>query len=84
MQWSIITFRSVTPAQRAQSILQREGFSCRIQRTPRYLESQGCGYGLRMPYSTTADAVEYLRSSGINYRKVYLQTDDGKLEELYL
>ena len=84
MQWSMITFRSVTPAQRAQAILQRDPISCRIQRTPRYLESQGCGYGLRLPYSNVPTAAQRLRSAGIDYRKVYLQIDDGKLEELLL
>ena len=84
MQWSMITFRSVTPAQRALAFLQREGVSCQIQRTPRYLESQGCGYGLRLPYSVAYDAARRLRSAGIDYRKVYLQMEEGKLEELHL
>ncbi len=84
MQTSLITFRSVTPAQRAHAFLRREGVSCHIQRTPRYLESQGCGYGLRLPYGSAAEAAQLLRSAGIDYRKVYLQPDDGKLEELHL
>ena len=84
MQNSMITFRSVTPAQRAQALLRRENISCRIQRTPRYLESQGCGYGLYLPAGSAVEAVELLRSAGIDYRKVYLQLGDGKLEELHL
>ena len=84
MRWSMITFRSVTPAQRALAFLRREGISCQIQRTPRYLESQGCGYGLRLAYDSAYEAVQRLRIAGIDYRKVYLQLGDGKLEELHL
>ncbi len=84
MQNCMITFRSVTPAQRAQSLLQRSGTLCRLQRTPRYLESQGCGYGLRLSLSDAPGALERLRSAGIDYRKVYLQREEGKLEELHL
>ena len=84
MQTCMITFRSVTPAQRAQSLLQRSGTACKLQRTPRHLESQGCGYGLLVALSNVPDALERLRSAGIDYRKVYLQRDEGKLEELHL
>lgn len=84
MQNCMITFRSVTPAQRAQSLLQRSGTACRLQRTPRNLESQGCGYGLRVPLPNASDALQRLRGAGIDYRKVYLQQEDGHLEELHL
>ena len=43
-----ITFRSVTFAQRGESELKRVGISCNIQRTPRWMEEQGCGYSLRV------------------------------------
>ena len=84
MQFCLITFRSVTPAQRAQVLLRREGISCKLQRTPRHLESQGCGYCLRVQASNAHIAIEHLGSAGIDYRKVYLQWEDGRLEELQL
>ena len=84
MQYGLITFRSVTPAQRAQNMLRREGISCALQRTPRYLESQGCGYGLRLPLSEAASGAQRLRRAGIDYRKAYLHWEEGKLEELHL
>lgn len=84
MQFCLITFRSVTPAQRAQAVLRREGISCRLQRTPRHLESQGCGYCVRLQLRHAHTATEHLGGAGIDYRKVYLQWEDGKLEELKL
>ena len=44
MKKCIITFRSVTPAQRAEEVLRRAGVECSIQRTPKWMEEKGCGY----------------------------------------
>ena len=43
-----ITFRSVTYAQRAERLLSRAGFRCRIQRSQRWMAEKGCGYSLRL------------------------------------
>lgn len=77
----LITFRSVTPAQRGEGILQREGISCRLGRTPRMLAEQGCGYSIRVPGSQLHRAVELLRQKGIAYRKTY-RLGDGNPEEV--
>ena len=67
----LITFRSVTPAQRGEALLRREGISCTLQRTPRVLAEQGCGYSLRVRENQLSAAVELLRRKGIAYRKAY-------------
>ena len=71
MDLCIITFRSVTPAQRGESLLRREGISCSIQRTPRTLAEQGCGYCIRLRCMQVPKATELLRQRGIAYRKTY-------------
>lgn len=82
MNGCIITFRSVTPAQRAERLLNRAGISCRIQRAPRWMEEQGCGYSLQMPCSQIVAAVELLRRERVAYRKIYGPEQKGKREEL--
>ena len=77
----IITFRSVTPAQRAEQLLRSLGIACNLGRTPRWMEEQGCGYSLR---TTDTEAVMLLRSHKIPFRKVYRQGGKGGLEEVQL
>ena len=75
-----ITFRSVTPAQRAELLLRRNGHYCVLQRTPRWMEEQGCGYCLRMQTDRIETAMQLLRENGIGYRKVYRQNAGGTVE----
>ena len=79
-----ITFRSVTPAQRGESLLRKSGYRCVLQRTPKWMQENGCGYCLRLGTDRIADAVRQLDRSGISYRKVYLLYPDGKTEEVIL
>ena len=84
MKYCIITFRSVTPAQRGEATLRRAGYECVLQRTPRWMEEKGCGYSLRVNVKDASDCAALLRSSGISFRKVYLPRENGKMEELTL
>ncbi len=79
-----ITFRSVTFAQRGESVLRREGVSCRMQRTPRWMEEQGCGYSLSLRAAELNRSVQLLREQQVPFRKVYLRRDDGGVEEVAL
>lgn len=76
-----ITFRSVTFAQRGESVLGREGISCRVQRTPRWMEEQGCGYCLTVKPEDAPRAAALLRENQVSYRKVYRQLPGGGAEE---
>ena len=71
MDSCMITFRSVTPAQRGEALLRREGIAATVQRTPRALAEQGCGYSLRLSCVHLQRATELLRQKGIAYRKTY-------------
>ena len=81
MDFCIITFRSVTPAQRGEGILRKEGIRCWVQRTPRTLAEQGCGYSIRVHCTQLHQAVELLRQKGIAYRKAY-RLGEGNPEEV--
>lgn len=77
-----ITFRSVTPAQRGESLLRKNGFRCSIQRTPRWMQENGCGYCLRLVTDRVGEAVEKLESGNLAYRKVYRLDAKGNAEEV--
>ncbi len=82
MKSCFITFRSVTPAQRAEAVLRKAGFSCSLQRTPRRMEEKGCGYSLQMPCKNVVAAAEMLISHQIAYGKLYFINANGTMEEM--
>lgn len=82
MRVFFITVRSVTYGQRAERVLQRGGHSCSLQRTPKWMEEQGCGYCLRLHTDDISPAVRLLRSSQVPFRRVYVQNIRGEVEEV--
>lgn len=84
MKFCMITFRSVTPAQRGEKTLHRAGFECSIQRTPRWMEEKGCGYSLQVRCQDAVTCAEILTNAEIPFRKVYLRRENGKVEEMQL
>jgi len=82
MKSCLITFRSVTPAQRAEALLRKAGFACSLQRTPRRMEEKGCGYSLQLPCQNILAAAEMLTNHEIAYGKLYLRNDNGAVEEM--
>ena len=82
MKYCLITFRSVTPAQRGDSVLRKAGISCTLGRTPRPMEEQGCGYSLRLRPADGARAAGILRQHQIPFRKVYLWSENNPPEEM--
>ena len=80
MKYCLITFRTVTPAQRGESILRRAEIGCSLQRTPRSMEEQGCGYSLRLRGTDAERARQLLREAGVGFQKTYLMGDDGRME----
>ena len=83
MKTEFITFRSVTPAQRGQRVLQKAGVDVVLQRTRRFMEERGGGYCLRLRPADLHRAVEFLRRENVAFSKVYA-TVGGNLEERML
>ena len=84
MKYCLITFRSVTPAQKGEGVLRRAGFICNLQRTPRWMEEKGCGYSLRVRYQDAAVAIQALRKQDVSYKTIYCLNENGAAEELAL
>ena len=78
----VITFRSVTPAQRAERVLRGAGLRCNLGRTPRWMEEQGCGYSLRVHNGEAEQLVSLLHSNRVQFRKLYRLLDNGVMEEV--
>ncbi|MBQ6999681.1 MAG: DUF3343 domain-containing protein [Oscillospiraceae bacterium] len=79
-----ITFRSVTFAQRGEKVLNTHQIRCSLLRTPRWMEVQGCGYALKLWTKDPLLALELLQQAQIPVRRVYIQQQDGQLEEVAL
>ncbi|MBR4864888.1 MAG: DUF3343 domain-containing protein [Oscillospiraceae bacterium] len=79
-----ITFRSVTPAQRGETVLRRNGLSCILRRTPRWMQEKGCGYSLQIRTINTEVCIRLFRENNIEFKKVYLIRDNGSAEEMTL
>jgi ABC-type glutathione transport system ATPase component len=84
MKTCMITFRSVTPAQRGEGVLRRAGIDCMVTRTSGWMEEQGCGYALKLWSNDIVPVVKLLRENKIQLRKVYIQLEDGHMEEVKL
>ena len=83
MKREFITFRSITPAQRAQRLLRQGGVEAILQRTPRQMEQMGCGYCLRLRPEDRGTALLLLQQSAVPFNRVFTQ-ENGMLEELML
>lgn len=77
-----ITFRSVTPAQRGESMLRKGGYHCVLQRTPKWMQENGCGYCLRLGTNRIDDGIRLLNRGGVPYRKVYQLSPEGDIREI--
>lgn len=84
MKSYLITFRSVTYAQRAEKALERNNIHCRLRRTPRWMEERGCGYAIEAKLADIGQGTAILRLEGVPFRKGYLLSADGNVEELEL
>lgn len=84
MRVFFITVRSVTFGQRAERVLKKGGIFCTLQRTPKWMEEQGCGYCLRLRTDDVMPAVRLLQSTQVPFRRVYAQQHSGDVEEVVL
>lgn len=84
MKFYYITFRSVTFAQRGEKVLKKEGIRCTLLRTPRWMEEQGCGYALKLWTNDIRQPLKLLRENKLQLRRVYVQREDGTMEEVKL
>ena len=84
MKFYYVTFRSVTHGQRGEKLLKAEGIRCHLLRTPKWMESKGCGYSLRIWTNDISRSVALLRREHVQMQRVYIQIPDGTLEKMDL
>ena len=83
MKSYLITFRSITYAQRAEQTLMALGKKSRLRRTPRWMEDRGCGYGLEVTAAEVGELLAVLRQQQIPWGRVWLAHPGGEMEELH-
>ena len=82
MVYYLIICRSLTYAQRTAQVLERVGISGSIQRAPRVISKEGCGYCVRVAERRLTDALTVLRREGMAPKQVFLQTAEGEYSEV--
>lgn len=82
MQEYLITFRSITYAQRGERLLQSAGLRCFIRRTPKWMSARGCGYCVHLYTKDIAGAVQMIKNGELTIGKVYRQLPGGRVEEV--
>lgn len=83
MSGYLFTFRSVTPAQRGEGALRREGITVYLRRTPAAIADRGCGYALLVRSGDLYRTAQILRRQERSFERVYHQNGDV-LEEVFL
>ena len=76
----LITFRSITFAQKAERQLKKDGIACVIQKTPKGLSERGCSYSLRIPETEGTEAIFRLKQQQIPYGKLFCLSETGVWE----
>ena len=69
MKFYYVTFRSVTHGQRGEQLLKSQGIRCHLLRTPKWMESKGCGYSLQVRYEDGSE--ETVRAGEVSVRGLY-------------
>lgn len=78
----LIICRSLTYAQRTAQVLERVGIPGWVQRSPKLISKEGCGYCVRIPERRLTDALTVLRREGMSPKQVFLQTAEGEYSEV--
>lgn len=84
MRSYFVTFRSITFAQRGQSLLALNNIDAALLRTPKWMQERGCGYCLKMKQEQAWPAVQILQENKVNFNKVYVQRENGEPQEVKL
>ena len=71
MEQYLILARSITYAQRMQSVLGRVGLRCQISRAPRTLTDFGCAYILRLETNEIGGVMALLQREGLEPVSVF-------------
>lgn len=72
----IITFRSITPAQRGMHVLKNHKINCDLRRTPGELEDRGCGYCLYLSEDQMHRGIHVLKENRVPFGNAFRRVLD--------
>ena len=76
----LLSFRSLTYAQRAARILERAGITGTVSRVPKAASTKGCAYCVIVAARHKERAMAVLTGAGVVPERVLLRHPDGTLE----
>lgn len=80
----IFMCRSLTYAQSAARILERNAVTAAIRKAPSGISTGGCSYSVSVSPRKAVQAAAVLRREGLLQGKIFLQRDDGTYTEAFL
>lgn len=80
----IFMCRSLTYAQSAARLLEKNAISASVRKAPAGLGTGGCSYGVSVAYARGTAAAEILRRESQLRGKVFLRREDGSYTEVIL
>ena len=78
----LLTFRSLTYAQRAARVLERAGVTGTVSRVPKSAATRGCAYCIIVAARHKEKAMGVLSAAGLSPERVLLRHENGSLEEV--
>ena len=84
MNCDLIVCRSLTYAQRTSVVLEREGISNHVLRTPAHLSDKGCGYAVKISHKRLTDALSALNGVDLTPNRVLIALGNGSYREVSL
>ena len=77
----LMSFRTLTQAQRASRLLERAGYTVTIRRIPANLSVSGCGYAVALR-NRVSEAVFLLKEKGMWTGKLFRKEENGEYREV--
>lgn len=77
-----VTYKSITGAQRAISLLEAVGIRGHLVRTPKNMMTEGCGYAVKIREDKIGLAMRQLRYGRSGYGKVFFSSEKDVYNEV--
>ena len=78
----LILCRSLTYAQRASRVLQREGIFASVTKAPQSANPEGCTYGVKIGERNLRKALQRLQAADLRVGKLFLIDAHGRFREV--
>ncbi len=80
----LIMCRSLTYAQKAARVLERNGINVGIRRAPQELSGAGCSYTVSIRANKAIKAVEILRKENLLQGRIFETDENGNIREVVM